>query len=168
MKKNQAYPRAGAPRSLAVSRAHEGGGDAEKTGVLPVLSGALRALPVSILSGFLLLLVCSGIAYAQADPDAFLTPLGVGAAGLSAVIGGIAAVRFNRGGALLSGLCGGILYTGILMILSLCFFRDAGSGYSPAVSLFLHAGIILLEVLGGFLGLPRKKSPAPGRHRVPR
>ena len=77
-------------------------------------------------------------------------------------------MRFNRGGALLSGLCGGILYTGILMILSLCFFRDAGSGYSPAVSLLLHAGIILLEVLGGFLGLPRKKSPVPGRHRVPR
>lgn len=167
MKKNQAYTRAGVPAALAVSRAHEGDGN-EKAGGLSVLSGALRALPVSVLSGFLLLLVCAGVAYAQADPDAFLTPFGVGAAGLSAVIGGIAAVRFNRGGALLSGLCGGILYTGVLMILSLCFFRDAGSGYSPTVSLLLHAGIILLEVLGGFLGLPRKKSPAPGRHRVPR
>lgn len=167
MKKNPTYPRSGSPRTLALSRSQaDGDRDGEKSGIFPLLSGALRALPVSLIAGFFLLLLAAGIAYLQKDPNAYLTPLAIGATALSALVGGIVTVRFNRRGALLSGLCGGILYTAVLMILSLCFFRDAGSGYSPAVSLLLHAGVIAMEILGGFLGLPRKKLHI--KRRLPR
>lgn len=164
MKQNKSVPHPG-KRSLAVAKT---AGEEEKPGAVSVMIGALRALPFTLFAGFLLLLIASAIAYAQPDPDSFGIPLAVASAGLSALIGGFLNVRFNHGQALLSGLSGGILFMGTLMILSLCFFRECGSGYSSTVTFLLHAGIVLLEIVGAFLGLPRKKSAVPGKHKAPK
>ena len=165
MKKDRSIPRPGVNRALSVSPAPDKG---QAPGAVSVLGGALRALPITFLCGFVLLLAAAAAAYSQADPDALQTPLAVAAAGVSALVGGFVTVRFNKGAALLSGLTGGILYMGILMILSLCFFRHSGSGYSSTVAFLMHAGVVLLEVIGAFLGLPRKKAVIPGRHKPAR
>ena len=64
------------------------------------LKSALFGTGIALLAAMLLLLLCAGICYGTADPDAITTTLSLSALYLSAMIGGFASVRRNRGGAL--------------------------------------------------------------------
>lgn len=134
-------------------------------GVASLFFGALRALIPTLVIGILLLLIAAAIAFAQPDPNVLQTPLAILSAGVTCLIGGILTARINKRLPLLSGLCGGILLTGVFMLLSLCFFRDSGSGYSSTISLILHVGVIILECIGALIGYPRTKKQSSRKNR---
>lgn len=128
------------------------------------LKSALFGTGIALLAAMLLLFLCAGICYGTADPDALTTPLSLSALYLSAMIGGFASVRRNRGGALFCGaLCGALLILAFLMI-NLCFHATYSRSFSPMIALLLRAVVLLFSVLGGFLGLHRRTA-AGSRHR---
>lgn len=118
------------------------------------LGALLKSVAASLISALLSLFLLSTVAYFSKDPTALLLPLGLVAAAISALIGGFTAVRIHRKSALLCGLCNGCTVMAIMLVLSL-FFRSATSAHTPLVSCLLHAGYLLLSVLGAFAALPR-------------
>ena len=116
----------------------------------------LKSLGITLGVGLLLIISASLIAYFMPDPNALIMPLGLSAAGLTALVGGVIAVRIHGGGALISGLLNGTLLMAVMLLLSLCFVRNS-SGYSAGISCLLHAGLILLSVAGGYLGNRKKR-----------
>jgi putative membrane protein (TIGR04086 family) len=115
----------------------------------------LKSFAMTLGVGLLLIVSASLIAYFMPDPNALIMPLGLAAAGLTAFLGGVIAVRIHGGGALLSGLLNGYLLMIVMLLLSLCFVRNS-SGYTAGVSCLLHAGFLLLSVAGAYLGNRRK------------
>ena len=115
----------------------------------------LKSLGMTLGVGLLLIVSASLIAYFMPDPNALIMPLGLSAAGLTAFLGGVIAVRIHGGGALLSGLLNGCLLMIVMLLLSLCFVRNS-SGYTAGVSCLLHAGFLMLSVAGAYLGNRRK------------
>ena len=106
--------------------------------------------------GLLLIVIASLAAYFSPNPNTLIAPLAIAAAGLTAFIGGVIAVRIHGGGALVCGLLNGSVFMTLMMLLSLCFARYA-SGYSAGISCLLHAGFVLLSVAGGYVGIRKKK-----------
>lgn len=105
----------------------------------------------------LLILLSLGI-YFCADPSRYVAPLGLTAAGLTALIGGFLAVRIHGHSALLCGLFNGGLLTLVTLLISL-FMKPNASGYSTGIICLLHTLAILLSVAGAYAGLkaPKKK-----------
>ena len=119
-----------------------------------------KSLLFTVLSGFVILLILSLIAYFYKDPNTLILPLALAGAAITAFLGGIWAVRIHGRSALICGLLNGCLFMGTMMLLSL-FFTDRGAGYSTGVACLLHAGVPLFSVLGAYSGLrrsPKKKS----------
>lgn len=116
-----------------------------------------KSLLFTLAAGVILIVIASLCAYFSPDPDAVITPLAIAAAALTAFIGGLIAVRIHGGGALICGLLNGSVFMTVMMLLSLCFARYA-SGYSAGISCLLHAGFVLLSVVGGYVGNKKKKS----------
>ncbi len=113
-----------------------------------------KSLLITIGTALLLLTVASLVAYFQKDPDSLIRPLALLSSGLTAMIGGFAAVRIHKRSALICGLLNGSALTLLMLLLSLAF-RPFASGYSGAVSFLLHTAFLLLSVAGAFLGLQR-------------
>ena len=136
----------------------------------PIFPAALRAFPIVLAVGAILLGICTAIAYATPDPDAYAPPLSVGATALTAFIGGILTVRQcgKDTSAFFCGLIGGILLLLCQLLLSLCFSgsREWGLHSSVPVAILLRVGLILTEVLGALAGKPRKDSNR-AHHRPP-
>ena len=132
---------------------------AEETPVLWI-KHLCKSFLITIASGFGLLLALSLAAYFYSDPNLLIHPMALIVAGLTALIGGIAAVRIHGHSALICGLLNGCILLGVMLLLSL-FFKGQGIGYSAGVSCLLHAGIPVLSVAGAYLGLrrsPKKRS----------
>ena len=129
------------------------------------LMSALFALPVTAIIGLILLLIAAAVAYTNPDPDLLTTPLGLGALGLTACLGGLVAARREPSRPLLSGLLSGLLLALVLVILSLLFGDEARArlttGFPPAVLWGLHGAVVLLALLGAKLGSRR---PSQVRH----
>ena len=116
----------------------------------------LKSLAITLGVGVVLIVIASLAAYFSPDPNALIAPLATLAAGLTAFLGGVIAVRIHGGGALISGLLNGSIFMAVMMLLSLCFARYS-SGYSAGISCLLHAGFLLLSVAGGYVGNRKKK-----------
>ena len=106
--------------------------------------------------GALLILIAALAAYFSPDPDALIKPLAITAAGVTAFVGGVIAVKIHGGGALICGLLNGSVFMTLMMLLSLCFARYS-SGYSAGLSCLLHAGFVILSIAGGYVGNKKKK-----------
>lgn len=119
-----------------------------------------KSFAITLLTAAALLLAASLLAYFLPDPAAYVTPLALTAAALTALIGGFCAARIHGRSALLCGLCNGMLFMGGMILVSLLLRRHA-MGYGALESCLLHVGFLLCSVLGGFLGLkkaqPRRK-----------
>lgn len=116
-----------------------------------------KSLLFSTTVGLLLLIAAALIAYFSSDPDRRILPLAFLASGLTAFLGGIAAVRIHGSGALLCGLLnGGVLM--LLMMLASIFFIPYASGYRAGISCLLHVLFLCISVAGGFVGLKKRKN----------
>ncbi len=127
-----------------------------------ILQGCLKAQGCFAVSSLVLLLISCAIAYSLADPDSVTVPLSLSSLYLSAVIGGIAAVRFSEDG-ILSGTISGLMSTGILFCLSAMPLPD--STFSFPLSLFLTLAVIPASILGSILGHKRKNVKRGAKHK---
>ncbi len=114
-----------------------------------------KSLAITLTVAVVAVLLLSLLAYFYSDPDRLACPLGLVAAGVTALAGGFSAVRIHGEGALLCGLLNGSVFMVLMMLLSFAF-TGLASGYSAGISCLLHAAFLLLSVAGGYLGLHRK------------
>lgn len=161
-----ARPSAGRGHTSAGSRAKAPSPEAATEGrFASSLMSALFALPVTAIIGMILLLIATAVAYANPDPDLLTAPLGLGALGLTACLGGLVAARREPSRPLLSGLLLGLLLALVLVILALLFGDEARAqlttGFPPAVLWGLHGAVVLSALLGAKLGSRR---PSRVRH----
>ncbi len=135
------------------------GENLDEAGFGRVFMAALFALPVTAVIGLVLLLIVTAVAYANPDPDSLTTPLSMAVLGLTALLGGLVAARRGQTAPLLCGLLAGLLFTLLLLVLTLFFSDDARTqltlGLSSPVLWMLHGGVVLLSALGGKLGSRR-------------
>ncbi|MBE6541630.1 MAG: TIGR04086 family membrane protein [Ruminococcaceae bacterium] len=108
-----------------------------------------------------LMLIFCGIAYSTADPDSLTVPLSLCALYLSAVIGGIAAVKISGDG-IASGCISGCITTGIVFCLSLLPFPD--STLDIPLSIILILMIIPASIVGSVIGHKKEKKPKKLNH----
>ena len=134
-------------------------------GFASLLMAALFSLPFTVILGLVFLLISTAVAYAQPDPDKFTLPLALGSLSLTALLGGLIAARRRQHHCLICGLLSGLLFTLLLLVLSLFLKNDAqtpiNAGLSGALSWAVHIGVLLLEALGALIGSRHRSK----RHR---
>ena len=117
---------------------------------------SLRCILFTVLIGALgVITVAVGLCFLP-DPGPFIRPFALLIAGTTALLGGYLAGRKSPQAPLLSGTVNGLLLTALMLLGSLVL-RRYGSGYAPYLAALLHAGIILLSLLGSFLSQMRSK-----------
>ncbi len=119
-----------------------------------ILLSSVQAQAVWLLAAGRLLFVFCAISYSTEDPDILTLPLSLCALYLSAIIGGIAAVRFSGDG-LISGLLTGIISAGVLLLVSL--LPLPASSVEMPMSFLYNALVIPAAVVGAALGHKRKR-----------
>lgn len=139
---------------VPVGRRQENG--REENSCAHFLGNALRALLWSIGVGALLCVVAALVSYFSPDPTRMILPLGLSASALTALLGGMIAIRAHGHGALQAGLTNGALLTALMILISL-FCKPLASGYTTWLSLLLHALFLFLSVVGASVG--RRRTP---------
>ncbi len=122
-----------------------------------ILLSSIQAQAVWAPSAVLLLLVFCTIAYSTDDPDSITLPLSLCALYLSAIIGGIAAVRLSGDG-ILSGLLAGTITAVLVYLLSLLPLPE--SHVELPMSLLYTVLVIPASAVGSALGHKRKEKPS--------
>lgn len=121
----------------------------------------LKALPVALITGLLLLLGITAILMTTSDPAKHHTPLALVSLYLCALVGGAAATRFcHRRAPIFCGI--GIGFLLILLFSALSFFLpDSSTAQNQAFTLAARCAIPIASILGSALGAREKKR----RHR---
>ncbi|MBO5938912.1 MAG: TIGR04086 family membrane protein [Clostridia bacterium] len=127
-----------------------------------IFQSATIGVGASLLCAAVLLLVGALICQRSQDPNKMTLPLGLVSLYLSALLGGIVAVRHRGSSALLCGAVCGILLLVFFWIVSI-FFGDSDA-FSLPLSLFLRCFTAFFSILGAYLGLKRSKR-SPHRKR---
>lgn len=129
-----------------------------------VLRNSISGLISFTVVGVILISVMTAVAYANADPDAFIMPLSLAALLPSMFAGGFVCAKKTGSAPLLCGIvCGGIIT--LVTILLALILRDApSSGYQLWQVSLLHGTAILFSVLGAFAGTVKRKVD-PRRNR---
>ncbi len=133
--------------------------DTSEKSISFLLKNSLLGCGIALLSAAALLFVSSAICYMSKDPHSLVFPLGLLTLYLSALIGGIAAVRLNKSDAFICGsVCGGLL--ALFFLFLTVFFPDADSSKFPLpVVLVLRILTVFFCILGAWLGMKRKIRP---------
>lgn len=166
-----------APRRTAARSSHvipDGQSHTEEStegSFVSALFAALFALPVTVLIGFVLLLIATAVAYTHADPDALTAPLSLTAWGLTALMGGMVSGMRGYRSPLLSALILGLLLL-LLQLGGSLFWDDAlreqlTLGGSSLLRWGLRIAVLPLSLLGGRVGKARHRDPHPSG-RTPR
>lgn len=120
---------------------------------------AIRAQIVVLITAAILLTAFCAVAYSTDDPDSIIIPLSLCALYLSAISGGIAAVRFSGDG-IISGLLSGAVSLAVIFLLSLLPLHP--SGLDSRVRLILTILIVPASAAGSIIG-HKKKEKAAGK-----
>lgn len=119
----------------------------------------LRGSAAAVVSGAVLSLTATAIAYMNADPDALITPLALAALTVSCVVDGFVSWRSCRAAPLLCGALSGLSLLLISFFFS-CFLSDGlRSSMSAGLSWGLRGGILLFCILGSLMAanMPKGK-----------
>ncbi len=122
-----------------------------------ILLSSVQAQAVWLLAAGIMLCVFCAIAYSMEDPDSVTLPLSLCALYLSAIVGGIAAVRLSGDG-IMSGLLTGMFSAGILFLVSLLPLPV--SSVEMPTSFLYNALVIPAAAVGAALGHRRKSNPS--------
>lgn len=129
-----------------------------------ILISAIRAQIVVLITAAILLTVFCAVAYSTDDPDSLIIPLSLCALYLSAISGGIAAVRFSGDG-IVSGLLSGAISMAAVFLISLLPLHP--SGFDSTMGLILTALTVPASAAGSVIG-HKKKERAAGKAPVKR
>ncbi len=128
-----------------------------------ILFSAVQAQGIWVLTAIVLLLIFCATAYSMEDPDSVLFPLALCALYMSAVVGGIAAVRLSGDG-LISGLLSGIMT--VVLIVFLSFIPFPVFCTDRMISVGYLAMVLPASVIGAVLGHKRKDKPKVKRKKA--
>jgi len=123
----------------------------------PFLLACLLSQIAWFLSALILLLLFCAIAVSMEDPGSVTVPFSLCALYLSAVIGGIAAVRLSGDG-IASGAVSGCFT--MLLVFALTALPLENAPFEFPLTLILTACIIPASVLGAVIGHKKQKNPA--------
>lgn len=122
---------------------------------VPFPQKALRAFLRTLAIGAATVLAGSLLLAFLPDPAPLTAPLGLSAAMLTALLGGIVAGKLHRTAPAVCGLLNGALLLAVLLLCSL-FFQKEAAGYSTGMAILLHAAILPLSVFGALIGVRKK------------
>ncbi len=125
-------------------------------GTVSVIKNCFIGMCIAIAVGFILLLIMSALALSFEDPDMSVGGMALAALYISALVGGFASVRMNSGEALLCGALVGAMLNVALVVISL-FFRGGDPEGFGVGELLTRGAVILMSVLGAYMGLHKKK-----------
>lgn len=119
----------------------------------------LRGMLSALVCALLLSLLATAIAYASADPDRLVLPLGLGVLALASVTCGLVTRRASHLSPLLCGFLGGLALLILSFVLSWLLPTALRGGFSPAMTWGLRGGTLAFSLLGASMGanLPKKK-----------
>lgn len=118
----------------------------------------LIALGSSVGIGAILILTASAVAQFTPDPGRLILPLAIFAAALTYLFAGVIAAKLNPDAPLAFGTVNGLILSAISLALSL-LFRKTASALPAYATALLHAGMILLSLLGAYLFVLRQRKP---------
>ncbi len=139
------------------NRAAQRGNQNAALGFDHLFLSAIRAVLAAAAMGALLLLGVTAIAFAQDDPEPLVRPLGYAASVLTVLTAGFLTVRFHGRRCLLCGLFSAALLLLIFAALSLIPAFSTTAALPIALSIGMHAAVVLFSVLGAYLGLRRRR-----------
>lgn len=113
----------------------------------------LISLSIAVIFPIILVLIFTFYSCTLPDPDKFIFPFGLISVMSGAMAGGIASVRLTDGG-MFSGIVVGGIYSLIAFILRV-IFSVGGGGVGPWLSILIYAGMVLVSLMGAYLGRPR-------------
>ncbi|MBE6529574.1 MAG: hypothetical protein E7680_03090 [Ruminococcaceae bacterium] len=133
----------------------------------PVWKSVLLAFGIAAGIGAILILLASLIANLTPDPGRLIRPFAIVAASLTYLAAGMVAAGLRPDAPLAAGTVNGLVLSAVFLAISL-FFRKSVSPLPVYATALLHAGMILLSLLGAYLFVlkkakqPRKKKRKHG------
>lgn len=133
----------------------------EKDGA-PALSvtakSTLVALPITVAIGLLFLFIAAALLMTTADPSRFHGVVGLIVAYVTALVGGLLAVRLNRRRApLLCGIGIALLLLIFITVLGACLPASWRSENALGIRLLMRAALFPVALIGAFWGAKVKK-----------
>ena len=135
------------------------------TGTLPIVKNSILGAACSLILMLVLSLAFCWISYTRDDPDSLLSVLSFAALYISALVAGIISAKRTGNRALASGALSGIMFVGILFLISLCFSDSYSSGYPWGSETAMRGSVILLSILGGLIGVHKGNTKKHKRKR---
>ena len=120
----------------------------------PFLKSSVIGAASGLLCALLLLLFGTFACLCVPNPHAWITPIGIAILYLSAIVGGVVAIRHHKEASLLCGV-----FCGAWMLLVFCLVALIPSirgGFSLGISLLLRGLIPVFSLIGARLGAKRK------------
>ena len=127
------------------------------SGLELIKNGSIGA-GAALLFATVFLFLGTALCLSAKDPNSMIAPVGYLSSWLAALLGGILAVRLNRGGALPCGAVCGALFVLFFWVLSLFYDRDTAT-LPFGLSLVFRLITVLSSVLGALIGSKRRTSP---------
>lgn len=116
------------------------------------------AFGISVGIGALLILLAALAAKLTPDPGSWILPLAIVAAVLTYLAAGMVGAKLRPDAPLAAGTVNGLLLSALSLALSLLVRKTATALPAYATAL-LHAGMILLSLLGAYLSLLKGRKP---------
>jgi putative membrane protein (TIGR04086 family) len=123
------------------------------------------ATAIAYVSVFILLLVMNLISFKNADPEQYINMFAYAAFFLGALLCGFINVKVSASGGITAGIAAGLVYTGVIYMLSLLFKGERGFMERLVINIIAVA----MAAAGGYIGAykrPKKVSPAKSRASV--
>jgi putative membrane protein (TIGR04086 family) len=123
------------------------------------------ATAIAYVSVFILFMVMNFISYKNTDPEQYLNVFAYTAFFLGALLCGFIYVKIGAPNGITSGLAAGLVYIGVLYMLSLLFKGERGFMERLVINIIAVA----MAGTGGFIGAykrPKKVSPSKTRDAV--
>ena len=131
--------------------------------LLTALKGALVGFGVTAVTGIILTVCGSAVAFFNSDPSAFIPPVAIAALLLSMLAGGFAAEKVTKVSPILCGILTGGLVTLVSIFASIDLRSLPSSHYQLWQSAVLHFVSVAFSVLGAVLGNIKLKPKRPKR-----
>lgn len=128
------------------------------------LSALLKGLIAAAICAILMILLSAAVVYSTPDPGSLTLPAALVSLYICAFVGGFTASLAFDGDMLCGVLCGGAIFT-VIVLLSLLLPGGASSSIGMGASIALHAVCVLFSLFGALAAASIVKSRSRRRRR---